>query len=135
MADHNELGRAGERAAMVFLENLGYTLRDCNWRDGHLEIDIVAEWYGEIIFVEVKTRTNENFAPAIEAVNLQKKRNIIAAGRNYMARNGLYGFPYTFDIITVVGAAPPFEITHVKDAYREREVWEKTHHRRAPFEV
>ena len=56
MADHNELGREGEDEALLYLTQKGYTLLARNWRIGHLEIDIVAEWFGEIVFVEVKTR-------------------------------------------------------------------------------
>ena len=56
MADHNELGREGEDEALLYLTQKGYTLLARNWRSGHLEIDIVAEWFGEIVFVEVKPR-------------------------------------------------------------------------------
>lgn len=72
MADHNELGREGEDEALLYLTQKGYTLLARNWRIGHLEIDIVAEWFGEIVFVEVKTRRDEHFAPAAEAVTLHK---------------------------------------------------------------
>lgn len=102
MADHNLLGQEGERQAMLHLMHKGYTLLEHNWRSGHLEIDIVAEWHGEIVFVEVKTRRNEDFAPAAEAVTLYKKRNLIAAARAYLAYHHLIGQPYSYDIITVV---------------------------------
>lgn len=46
MADHNELGREGEDEALLYLTQKGYTLLARNWHIGHLEIDIVAEWFG-----------------------------------------------------------------------------------------
>lgn len=131
MAEHNELGAAGEQEALDYLAVKGYTLRERNWRAGHLEIDIVAEWYGEIVFVEVKTRRDENFAPASEAVTLQKKRNLVAAGRAYLAQHQLFGQPYCYDVITVVGTAHPFTITHLHNAYTEGEVWEESRRKRA----
>lgn len=134
MAEHNLLGREGERQAMLYLSLKGYTLLDCNWRYEHLEIDIIAEWHGEIVFVEVKTRSNEYFAPAIEAVNLQKKRNIIKAARAYLAYHRWIKKAYSFDIITVVGTQKPFTIQHIKHAYNEDEVWKATHRKRQ-FEV
>ena len=32
MAKHNELGKAGENAAVTYLEQQGYIIRDRNWR-------------------------------------------------------------------------------------------------------
>ena len=134
MADHNELGREGEDEALLYLTQKGYTLLARNWRAGHLEIDIVAEWYGEIVFVEVKTRRDEHFAPAAEAVTLHKKRNIIAAGRTDLAQNNLIGAPYSYDIITLVGRQRTFCITHLRHAYNEEGVWKERQHKR-DFEV
>ena len=56
MAAHNELGAQGEYEALLYLTKQGYTLLAHNWRVGHLELDIVAEQWGEIVFVEVKTQ-------------------------------------------------------------------------------
>lgn len=123
MAAHNELGVQGEYEALLYLTKQGYTLLAHNWRVGHLELDIVAEQWGEIVFVEVKTRSNEDFAPAAEAVTLYKKRNLIAAARAYLARNGLLERPYRYDIITVVGKAQPFKLTHLRNAYTEEGVY------------
>lgn len=128
MAGHSKLGEIGENEALIYLMKSGYTLHEKNWRNGHLEIDIIAEWWGEIVFVEVKTRSDENFAPAADAVTLQKKRNIIEAARIYLARHNWSFRPYRFDIITVVGREKPFKITHFKDTYAEKNVREETHH-------
>ena len=58
MAEHNELGKAGETAAVAYLEARGYVIRHRNWRKGHLELDIVAAKDNELIVVEVKTRSS-----------------------------------------------------------------------------
>lgn len=134
MSEHNELGRVGEDEALYLLVEKGYTLLDRNWQYGKLEIDIIADWHGEIVFVEVKTRTDESFALAREAVTLQKKRNIIAAARAYLAYHDLLDSPYSFDIITVVGKERPFQITHIPQAYTESDVWAQSQRKRA-FEV
>ena len=111
MASHNILGQIGEEEACRFLIRKGYTLLERNWRVGHLELDIIAECYGEIIFVEVKTRSNEDFAPAITAVDDEKIKNLRLAARHYLDLNRL-DQPIRFDIITVVGSQRPFTITH-----------------------
>lgn len=134
MAKHNLLGKEGERQAMLYLSMKGYRLLDCNWRYEHLEIDIVAEWHGEIVFVEVKTRSNENYAPISEAVTLQKKRNIVEAARAYLAYNRLLQNPYSFDIITLIGSQKPFNIEHITNAFNEEDVWKQSNKKRE-FEV
>lgn len=130
MAEHNLLGSEGEREALLYLVHEGYTLHDRNWRAGHLELDIIAEWWGELVFVEVKTRADEAYAPAAEAVTLTKKRNLIAAAHAYMSAMGETDRPFRFDIITVVGKERPFRIEHLKDAYTEHEVLAETRRRR-----
>ena len=42
MAEHNLLGKAGEDAAVDYLERHDYVIRHRNWRKGHFELDIVA---------------------------------------------------------------------------------------------
>ena len=42
MAAHNTLGKAGEDAAVAYLERNGYTINHRNWRKNRLELDIVA---------------------------------------------------------------------------------------------
>jgi putative endonuclease len=111
MATHNLLGQIGEEEACRFLIRKGYTLLERNWRVGHLELDIIAECFGEIIVVEVKTRSNEDFAPAHEAVDAEKMKNLRLAAGQYLSINGL-DQPIRFDIITVVGTQRPFTVTH-----------------------
>lgn len=134
MATHNDLGRLGEDEALLYLTQKGYRLLHRNWRVAHYEIDIVAEWYGEIVFVEVKTRSKEDSLAAKEAVDLHKKKNLIAAGRAYLDYYYLRDVPYSYDIITVIGSKPPFEITHYQNAYTEDKVWKQRHYKRE-FEV
>lgn len=124
MAAHNDLGERGETAAACYLMRKGYTLLDRNWHSGHLEIDLIADWFGEIVFVEVKTRSNETFEEAALAVTLNKQRHLVAAARAYLAEHKLTDFPYRFDIVSVIGNAEPFKLRHYRNAYTERSVAE-----------
>lgn len=127
-SSHTLLGHIGEETAARYLMHAGYTLLARNWRVGHLEVDIVAEWYGEVVFVEVKTRGNEDYMPAIEAVDLKKKEHLIQAARAYMSMHGL-DQPCRFDIVTVIGSAPPFRVTHRERAFSVQGVQAARHHR------
>ena len=121
MAQHNELGRRGEDYATSFLLSKGYGILDRNWHSGHKEIDIIAQDGAEIVFVEVKARTNEDLSFASDAVDRKKQQLLIYAAETYIKSHQLNLSP-RFDIITVVGKEddPTVEIhiDHIIDAYR-----------------
>ncbi|MCD8181974.1 MAG: YraN family protein [Bacteroides sp.] len=116
MAAHNTLGKAGEDAAAEYLERNGYTIRDRNWRKNHLELDIVATKDGELVVVEVKTRTNTDYIEPQDAVNWQKIRRIVVAADAYIKHFSLDA-PVRFDIVTATGNAGFFRIEHLKEAF------------------
>lgn len=121
MAQHNEFGQRGEEIACRYLTHQDYHLLDRNWRAGHFEIDIIADYYGELVFIEVKARSREGAHTALEAVDEIKKRNLIAAAQAYIYSHHL-DMPYRFDIITVIGTAEPYDVTHYVNAYTARQV-------------
>ena len=99
-----ELGRLGEDIACRYLENLGHTILERNWRWGHLEIDIISFDAEGIHFVEVKTRRDSIQAPPQESVDWKKQQRIARAAQGFL-RSGK-GSPYgshecMFDIMAV----------------------------------
>ena len=129
MAVHNEFGALGEETACRYLMHKGYRLLSRNWRFHHLEVDIVAEWYGEVVFVEVKARRNEDLRYAVDAVDFEKRDNLVQAAKAYMSYYNL-DQPYRFDIITVVGEQPPFEIEQIVNAFTPYGVAEEKRERK-----
>ena len=119
MAKHNELGKAGEEAAVKYLESRGYVIRHRNWRYLHFELDIVAYMDGAIRVVEVKTRSNDDFKEPIEAVNHQKRMRIMKATNAYIKYFNLYK-PVFFDIISFVGSDGVFKIELTEDSFNLR---------------
>ena len=116
MAEHNELGKAGENAAVAYLEEHGYLIRHRNWRKGHFELDIVAAKENELVIVEVKTRSNTLFAQPEEAVDLPKIKRTVRAADAYMKLFQI-DVPVRFDIITVIGENGNFRIDHIMEAF------------------
>ncbi|MCI1681185.1 MAG: YraN family protein [Bacteroides sp.] len=116
MATHNILGKAGEDAAVDYLECHGYTIRDRNWRKNHLELDIVAIKDNELSVIEVKTRSNTTYSEPQDAVDRQKVRRIVIAADAYIKHFSIDA-PVHFDIITVIGETGSFKIEHLKDAF------------------
>lgn len=119
MAKHNELGKAGEEAAVRYLERKGYAIRHRNWHFLHYELDIVAYKDGEIRVVEVKTRSSDDFKEPIEAVNHRKQMRIMKATDAYIKYFNL-NEPVYFDVITLVGSEDNFEIEHIENAFNLR---------------
>lgn len=119
MAEHNELGKWGEERAAMYLCDKGYTILETDWRDGARDIDIIAHDNntGMIVFVEVKTRRNEDFMYAIQAVDAKKVRNIVIAANKYIKMNYVRQSP-RFDIITIVGTCDDnCKIEHIENAF------------------
>ncbi len=84
-----EVGAYGEKIACRYLRLHGYTVKERNWRTGHLELDIIATSFRHIAFVEVKTRTYrpqelKTALPPGAAVNADKQRATRQAAGRYL---------------------------------------------------
>ncbi|MDD5645401.1 MAG: YraN family protein [bacterium] len=98
----SELARAGEDCAVKHLIDKGYSIIERNFRTGFGEIDIIAEKAGDIVFAEVKSRTEgTGFTPA-EAVNFKKRRQLVRLSDYYIARRGRKYNNFRIDLIGVV---------------------------------
>lgn len=117
MAAHNELGRWGEQQACFYLLRCGFHIRERNWRCPYCEIDIIAEYYGMTIFVEVKTRRSTRNEMPEDAVDHYRMVRMSRAAEYYLKRNRLKRFPFRFDIIAIDCDTPPFRIRHIVNAF------------------
>lgn len=106
MALHNELGKAGETAACQYLLERDYHILERNWRCHPLEVDLIADDWGELVFVEVKTRSDDRWEDPAAAVDRYKQESLSLAAIAYIRRNQLGNIPFRFDIITLVGSEP-----------------------------
>ena len=117
MALHNELGKWGEDLAASYLERLGYTIMERDWKSGHRDLDIIAQEGDTVVFVEVKTRRNRDFTDPETAVDYQKIRHLQQAANHYIKFRHIDN-DIRFDIITVVGTMNETpSIEHIKDAF------------------
>lgn len=111
-----ELGETGEQIAARYLEEQGCVILERHYRKDHKEVDIIALDHGELAVIEVKTRTNEDYFTAEQAVDHRKRQNIIRVANNYVRRTRRTE-PLRFDIIAIVGSGATAEIRHTKDAF------------------
>ena len=116
MSQHNEVGQWGEQTAALHLMHQDYQILERNWRFRHLEIDIIAEYLGEIVFVEVKTRSGGDFREARAAVHYDKRRHIMDAAHEYLRQNRLDNV-WRYDVITIIGNAARYRLRHEQRAF------------------
>jgi putative endonuclease len=110
------VGSIGERLASEFLVENGYRLVLSNFtvpvgrnsRGAAVtgEIDIVALDGDTLCFVEVKTRTSNEFANPLATVTLRKQRQIIRTARIYRRIFALSEMKYRYDVVAIVFAPP-----------------------------
>lgn len=82
MAAKDALGRRGEEIAARYLASRGLAIVERNWRCPQGEIDVIARDGGELVFVEVKTRSSVAFGHPLESVTpvkLARLRRLAAA--------------------------------------------------------
>lgn len=119
MAEHNELGKWGEELAAKYLEQKGYVIRDRDWRQGKLDLDIVAVADdGEtVVFVEVKARKTNSFGQPEQAVDAKKIKRLARAADSYVKSLGVSA-PLRFDIVSIIGDQKEAQtIEHIVDAF------------------
>ena len=99
------LGKEGEDLAARFLTKQGYKILERNYRTRSGEIDLIALHRGEIVFVEVKTRTNNAFGAPELAVTPNKQQRMIKAALGYIKHKRLHQVPCRFDVVAISAAA------------------------------
>ena len=123
-----QIGDFGERMAVRYLRLHGYTVKERNWRSGHMEIDIIASNFTTIAFVEVKARTYTQETidlapPPGTAVKSEKQRLTRKAAKDYLWQHPTKKQP-RMDVIEIwlvnddkTGKTKVAKINHIKAAY------------------
>src|SRR5438552_14861879 len=116
---HLRRGAHGEKLACRFLRRKGYKIlyRNFKGRSGG-EIDIVCRDRDTLVFVEVKTRTREDFGRPVEAVNAAKRKLIARGALAWLQLLDNPDILVRFDVVEIVLAEdgqPRFEL--IRDAF------------------
>jgi putative endonuclease len=112
---HLRLGTRGEKLAGRFLRRNGYKIlyRNFRGRTGG-EIDIVCRDRDTLVFVEVKTRTREDFGRPLAAVDCDKRKRISRGGLAWLRLLDDPDIFFRFDVVEVIiaeGGPPRLELT------------------------
>lgn len=116
------LGKRAEDLAHRYLEAEGLTVVDRNWTlpERDAEVDLVAVDGDTVVFVEVKSRTENTFGDPLRAIDRGKQRRIIRAARIFLRRWRIPPEKARFDVVTVV--FEPYQIRHYRDVWSPSEL-------------
>ena len=109
-----KFGIIGEKIAQKYLKDNKYEIIENNYYTRNGEIDIIASKNNYIIFVEVKTRTNEKYGKPSEAVNKTKKIHMKRSAAIFLKENNFSKFIVRFDVIEVYIINGKCKINHIK---------------------
>ncbi len=109
-----DLGNNGEKIAVKYLERIEYEILKRNFYCRQGEIDIIAKDKNEIVFIEVKTRTNNYFGNPSDAVNAIKQKHMYKAAKYFLYKMDWLDLFIRFDVIEVWLANGKFNVNHIK---------------------
>jgi putative endonuclease len=95
-------GNYGEDIACKFLKNIGYEIIEQNYFYGHGEIDIIAKDGDELVFVEVKYRTNLEFGPPELSISKGKQKLIRRTAEAYLFNKQIKDQDCRIDLIAIL---------------------------------
>ena len=111
--NNREFGSKGEDIACEYLIKNGYKILERNKHfSKYCEIDIIAQFKNKTVFIEVKTRKNNNFGTPFEAITRIKYNNIKTGVLSYLQENKIR--EYQIDAIGIT-LEPELEIKHLKN--------------------
>jgi len=120
MTTTNDIGDRGEDLAASVLQDAGYRVLERNYRFERNEVDLVCmdpRGGGEIVFVEVKTRTGTGYGPPEASITEEKKAALVEVSRAYLHERQLEGAPARFDVVGILLTDDDPEVEHYKNAF------------------
>jgi putative endonuclease len=100
---HLRRGARGEKLACRFLKRSGYKIlfRNFRGRTGG-EIDIVCRDNDALVFVEVKTRTREDFGRPLKSVDRAKQKRISRGALAWLRMLDNPDILFRFDVVEII---------------------------------
>ena len=113
------IGKYGEDLACKYLEKNNYIILDRNFYCRQGEIDIIAMdlTKKELVFFEVKTRSNFKYGNPADSVNSNKRSHLYKACEYYLYKNNIHRLFIRVDVIEVFFKPKSYEINHIKQIF------------------
>src|SRR2546421_475617 len=116
--EHLRRGRLGERAARKHLRRAGLKFLTANFRSSRGEIDLIFRDDDCLVFVEVKTRSSEEWTRPAAAVGDRKRRLLSQTALDYLKLLKQPAVKVRFDIVEVLlDQCAVREVRHLPNAF------------------
>jgi putative endonuclease len=116
--EHLRRGELGERAAKKYLQKKGLKFLAANFRSKRGEIDLIFRDGDCLAFIEVKTRSSEEWTRPAAAVNAERRRRLSQAALDYLRLLKNPPVKIRFDIAEVLlGDGDVREIRHLPNTF------------------
>ncbi len=112
-----KFGQKGENIAAKALKKRGYRILEQNYRTPMGEIDIIAKDKDAIVFIEVKTRSSDNYGDPKWSVNRKKQMKISMSALNYLKEVKKSDAKARFDVVAITLRDNMNRIEIVKNAF------------------
>jgi len=99
--DNKIIGERGEQIAANYLHEKNYQILESNFSTRFGEIDLVCRKDNIIVFVEVKTKTSDEFGEPWEMINPRKWQQVKNMAQVYLTKNGLGEAACRIDVVGV----------------------------------
>ncbi|MDR2197057.1 MAG: YraN family protein [Coriobacteriales bacterium] len=112
------LGKQGEDIACAHLQREGINIIERNWRCAAGEVDIIAREGDDIVFIEVKTRSNLDRGLPEDAVTATKRNRYERIAMYYLSEKSPPTSRLRFDVIAILSAnGQQALLRHHRDAF------------------
>ena len=97
-----KIGDAAEATALRLLEKNGLRLLESNYACFSGEIDLIMQDKEDIVFVEVRYRSERDYGDGLESVDHHKMQKLVRAAKHYLqATELMYKVNSRFDIVAI----------------------------------
>jgi putative endonuclease len=119
MTERIEQGVAAETLACRYLEGQGLRLLQRNYHCRLGELDLIMVDGDLLVFVEVRSRRQGDYASPAETVTLPKQRRLIRTAAHYLQRTRSSA-PCRFDVVAIIQAGGEPVLEWIRDAFQVR---------------
>lgn len=120
MTKNKELGDYGEEFAKKYFLEKGLRFIAKNFSYKHYEIDLIFEdeKKNQIIFIEVKTRSNDFVGLPEESINISKQEKLRKGAYYFLKLNKeFYNYETRFDSFSIIKNNDKFITNHIESAF------------------
>jgi putative endonuclease len=114
-----QIGMAAESLACDYLQQQGLDLLERNYRAPRGELDLIMQEHDQMVFVEVRFRSNHRFGSGADSVRASKQDKLIKTALYYLQQHPkLAKRPVRFDVVSITAIDGQPKIDWIRDAFQ-----------------